>query len=327
MIVIFAGLLWYVGVSTLVSALSKTNFAYVLLAFVPYFLINVLFTIRIMRVLQRQGISATFGKTLLAQYSGMLSSDVTPGRSGYLLTPIYLKNQDIDATASLSCIMGIQSVEFLVKVVGGALALIYLLKFATFSPELVWIGAIGVGLMMLGGVTLAALIWSPRLAAVIRKIVDSKLLGKFMHRISARLDEFAANAMKTRAAIPEILGITILSWILKGCEWYFLGLAVGITNIGWLGFFLLHPLLTAFGFVPLTPSGIGFQEGAVVGIFLLLGVDIRLALAFAILSRALLIIEDLFGVPQIARSAQMGLLATTGRSPLSAQSGDTRSRT
>jgi uncharacterized protein (TIRG00374 family) len=117
--------------------------------------------------------------------------------------------------------------------------------------------------------------------------------------------------MKTRGAIPEIAVITLFSWILKGFEWFFIGLSLGITNIGWLGFFLLHPLITAFGFVPLTPSGIGFQEGVIVGIFVLLGVDIRLALAFAILSRVLLIFEDLIGVPQIAKSAQRGLLATT----------------
>jgi hypothetical protein len=70
-------------------------------------------------------------------------------------------------------------------------------------------------------------------------------------------------------------------------------LALGIAKIRWLGSFLLHPLTTAFGFVLLTPSGIGFQEGAIVGIFLLLGVDIRLALTFAIPSRGLLLIEDL----------------------------------
>ncbi len=160
-------------------------------------------------------------------------------------------------------------------------------------------------------VTLAAIIWSPRVTALLRRIAASNQLSRFTAGIMAKLDQFGENALKTRSAIPEIFAITIASWILKGFEWYFLGLAVGITNIGWLGFFLLHPLITAFGFVPLTPSGIGFQEGAIVGIFLLLGVDIKLALAFAILARALLIVEDLAGVPQIAKSAQLGLFATT----------------
>jgi len=313
MAAIIGGLLWYIGPSTLASTLAQTNPEYVLLAFLPYFLINVLFTIRIMRVLQRQGIRATFGRTLLAQYSGMLTSDVTPGRSGYLLTPLYLKNQNIDASASLSCIMGIQSVEFLVKVVGGALALVFLFTRTSFPVQLVWVGAIGIGLMLLGGFALAAIIWFPRTAVLIRRIANWKLFARFTRGMMSKLDEFGENAAKTRGAIPEILAITLLSWVLKGFEWYFLGLAVGITSVGWLGFFLLHPLLTAFGFVPLTPSGIGFQEGAIVGIFLLLGVDLRHAAVFAILTRALLIVEDLLGVPQIAKTAQLGLFATTGR--------------
>jgi uncharacterized protein (TIRG00374 family) len=313
MAVIVGGLLWYAGVSGLVSVLSETNLTYVSLAFVPYFLINVLFTLRIMRVLRKQGIKATFGKTLLAQYSGMLTSDVTPGRSGYILTPVYLMNQDIATSASLPCILGIQSIEFLVKVLGGALALIFLLNQTSFTRELVVVGSIGIGLMLLGGFALAAIIWFPKTAALIRKIASWKLLARFTGGVMAKLDEFGENAMKTRGAIPEITTVTMVCWVLKGFEWYFLGLAVGITRVGWLGFFLLHPLITAFGFVPLTPSGIGFQEGAVVGIFLLLGVDVRLALAFAILSRALLIVEDLVGVPQIARSIRAGLFATTGR--------------
>ena len=323
MVVIIGVLLWYIGPNTLASTLSQTNPTYVLLAFLPYFLINVLFTIRIMRVLQRQGIKATFWKTLLAQYSGMLTSDVTPGRSGYLLTPLYLKNQNIDASASLSCIMGIQSIEFLVKVLGGALALIFLFNRTSFPPELVWIGSVGIGLMLLGSFVLAAIIWSPRTASLIRRIASWKLLARFTRGMMAKLDEFGENAAKTRGAIPEIFTITIMSWVLKGFEWYFLGLAVGITSVGWLGFFLLHPLLTAFGFVPLTPSGIGFQEGAIVGIFLLLRVDLRHAAVFAILTRGLLIVEDLLGVPQIAKTAQLGLFATTKRqAPMSQPQGN-----
>jgi len=315
MVIIIGALLWYVGINTLVTALKSTNPFYLLLALLSYSVINILFTIRIIRVLQRQGIKATFWKTILSQYAGMLSSDVTPGRSGYMLTSVYLKDQGIETSSSLSCIFGIQSIEFLVKVIGGALALLFLLNQTILTRELFWIASVGIGLMLLGGFALAAIIWFPRTAGLIRRIAGLKMLSRFTAGIMGKLEEFAENSMKTRSAIPEITLITLFSWIVKGFEWYFLGLAVGITKIGWLGFFLIHPLVTAFGFVPFTPSGIGFQEGAIVGVFLLLGIDIRLALAFAILSRALLIIEDLIGVPQIAKSPQHGLFATRGLVP------------
>ena len=305
MILIIGGLIWYVGINTLIIVLTKTNPFYLLFAICAYFGINVLFTIRIVKVLARQGISASFRRTILPQYAGMLSSDVTPGRAGYMLTPLYLTNQNIDPSKSLSCILGIQSIEFLFKVLGGAGALAFLLNRAPLPQQILVLAAIGIGLMMLGGFALAAIIWSPRLGALFKRLAASKHLVRFTGRFVSKLEVFGENAMKTRDAIPLIALVTLSSWILKGFEWYFLGLSIGITNIGWLGFFLLHPLLTAFGFVPLTPSGIGFQEGAIVGIFLLLGVDIRLALAFAILSRGMLIVEDLVGVPQIAKTTHL----------------------
>jgi hypothetical protein len=313
MVLILGGLVWYVGLNTLILVLTKINPAYLLLSFCAYFGINMLFTVRIVRVLERQGIKASFRKTILPQYAGMLSSDVTPGRSGYVLTPLYLTNQNIPTSTSLSCILGIQSIEFLVKVLGGAAAVAFLLTRTPLPRQIIALAVIGIGLMMLGSFALAALIWSPRIATWIRRIAASKYLARSTGRFVAKLEGFGENAMKTRSAIPMIALITFLSWILKGFEWYFLGLSIGITNVGWLGFFLLHPLITAFGFVPLTPSGIGFQEGAVVGIFLLMGVDIRLALAFAILSRGILIFEDLAGVPQIARTTQWHIFSATGK--------------
>ncbi len=314
MAVLMGGLLWYVGFEKLGLALGQVNPAYFLLALLAYFVINALFTFRIMRVLERQGIKVNFWRTILAQYGGMLSSDVTPGRSGYMLTPVYLKDQHVDTSAGMSCILGIQSIEFLVKVTGGIMAVIFLLYETHLTHEVFALVSVGVGLMLVGGLVLAAIIWCPTVASLFRKVVSSKLIVRYMSRVVMKFEMFEENALKIRNAIPEIALISLLSWVAKGFEWYFLGLAVGITRIGWLGFFLLHPLITAMGFIPLTPSGIGFQEGAIVGIFLLLGIDVRVALVFAILSRALLIIEDLIGVPQIARSTQLGIFTTLGSS-------------
>jgi uncharacterized membrane protein YbhN (UPF0104 family) len=104
----------------------------------------------------------------------------------------------------------------------------------------------------------------------------------------------------------------MICWVLKGFEWYFLGAALGITissnfGIAWLGFFLIHPLVTALAFVPITPAGAGVQEFGIVGIMSLLFVNPNTGaiLAFAILARGLLIVEDLVGVPQIVKSTSL----------------------
>ncbi len=97
-------------------------------------------------------------------------------------------------------------------------------------------------------------------------------------------------------------------WILKGFEWWFLGYALGIsqlTGIWWLAFFLIHPLVTALAFIPITPAGIGVQEFGIVGILGLLGVAAPIAGVFALLARGLLIFEDLAGIPQIVKSTSL----------------------
>ncbi len=310
MVVVIGALLWYVGLGSLVTILSKTRMEFVMLAFLAYFGINVLFAIRLRRVLAREGVKTSFGKTLLAQYAGMLTSDVTPGRSGYFLTPVYLADQGVPTSVSLSGILGIQTVEFLFKVFGGVLAVTFLVETVHLSGFLLWISALGIVLMLVGAILLALLSWSDRVIRVFNRIANSKYLARFTGGLISKLEEYKQSAHRTRKSIPEIAALTAACWLLKGFEWYFLGLALGIGQISWLGFFLLHPLVTALGFVPITPSGIGFQEGAIVAVITLvltayavpLETALAAAAAFALLSRMLLIIEDLIGVPQIAKS-------------------------
>ncbi|MGE5638084.1 MAG: lysylphosphatidylglycerol synthase transmembrane domain-containing protein [Chloroflexota bacterium] len=313
MIALIGGLLWYVGIASLITTLSQLKLEYFAVSFLAYFGINVLFAFRLMRVLKRDNVKMSFGKTLLAQYAGMLTSDVTPGRSGYFLTPVYLRDQNVPTSKSLSGILGIQTIEFLAKVAGGVGAIIFLLQnvpsinwlqfgsFAGINLGLL-IAGLGVALMLTGALVLAAFTWSKRAMLFFNRIANSRFLKRFTGGLMGKLEEYKESSQKTRRAIPEIALITLACWLLKGFEWYFLGLALGITQIPWLGYFLIHPLVTALAFVPVTPAGIGVQEFGIIGIFSLIGVASVPAGVFALLSRVLLIVEDLIGVPQIAKS-------------------------
>ena len=242
MALIFAALLWYVGIGSLYDSLLNIKLEYLLLAFLAYFGINLLFTVRLRLVLKKDGIKTSFGKTLLAQYAGMLTSDVTPGRSGYVLTPFYLKDQEVPTSKSLSGILGIQTIEFLAKVAGGIGAVIFLIdvvppqnwdQFGTIAGINLglFIAALGIALMLTGAILLAAFTWSHRAISIFDRIANSRFLKRFTGGLMGKLEEYKESAHKTRKAIPEIVVLTMVCWVLKGFEWYFLGLALGITQI------------------------------------------------------------------------------------------------
>ena len=318
MIAIFAALLWYVGLGSLYEALLNIKIEYLALSFAMYFGINLLFTLRLRRVLAKDGVKTSFGKTLLAQYAGMLTSDVTPGRSGYILTPVYLRDQNVPASKALSSILGIQTIEFLAKVLGGVGAVIFLLQTV---PTQTWdilfpqsiagvnigiiLAVLGIALMLTGAIVLAAFTWSQRAIAIFDRIANWRFLKRFTGGLMGKLEEYKESAHSTRKAIPEIILLTAICWLLKGFEWYFLGYALGITHIPWIAYFLIHPLVTALAFVPILPAGVGVQELGIIGILGLLGVAAGPAGAFALLARGLLIFEDLIGVPQIVKSTSL----------------------
>ncbi|MFQ5998177.1 MAG: lysylphosphatidylglycerol synthase domain-containing protein, partial [Candidatus Bathyarchaeia archaeon] len=120
-------LIWYLSISGLLQPLLMADIRFLALAMLAYFAINLVFAFRIKRVLGKQGYSVGYWKTVFAQYGGMLASDVTPGKAGYLIMPILLKGHGVPVPTGLSCILGIQSVEFFVKVFGSMLAIIFIL--------------------------------------------------------------------------------------------------------------------------------------------------------------------------------------------------------
>ena len=335
MILILLALLWYVGttvpedfkpgeptilrgVDYLYTNLLTVDLGYLLLAFLAYFGINVFFTIRLRRVLSKDKIKTSFGKTLLAQYAGMLTSDVTPGRSGYILTPVYLRDQNVPTSKGLSTVLGIQTIEFLVKVIGGIGAVFFLVQTIPIEtwnqlfPQTIAginigiiVAVFGIALMLVGAIVLAAFTWSQRAIAIFDRIANSRFLKRFTGGLMGKLEEYKESAHSTQRAVPEIIGLTMVCWVLKGLEWYFLGWALGITHIPFIAYFLIHPLVTALAFVPITPAGAGVQEFGIIGILGLLGVAAGPAAVFALLARGILIFQDLIGVPQIVKSTSL----------------------
>jgi uncharacterized protein (TIRG00374 family) len=301
-LLLIVAIVWYIGLHDISQVIFSINGIFLIYASIAYFIVNLLFSIRLKHVIKASRYKVSLKKVLPIQYGGMLASDFTPARSGYFVVPVMLTSENVPVTVGLSSILGIQSIEFLIKMIGGILAIVYLISMVNLSMNLFVLSVIGVTLMFIGAVIIFLAMWWKNAADILIFFKRFPVINRIVGFITPKIRKFQNEARNIRTVIMPILLLTLLSWIFKGLEWYLIGLSLNIDQISFLGFFLLHPLITALSFVPITPSGIGFQEGATVGVLYLLGVSPEVGIVFALLARFLLIIQDVVGIPSLSRA-------------------------
>ena len=116
---------------------------------------------------------------------------------------------------------------------------------------------------------------------------------------------FQEHAKTKKSVFAYAFGFTLLGWLFRGAEWFFIANAVGIP----LGLFysvLLHPLVTLFAFVPVSIAGLGLVEFAgmtIIGNMGLLPVEKagEMVFAFLILDRGMNLLVDLLGLKRLVR--------------------------
>ncbi|HEC56347.1 MAG TPA: flippase-like domain-containing protein [Candidatus Syntrophoarchaeum butanivorans] len=293
-IAIIALILHRLGPYAVYEVFTRIDLSYFIIAAAAYLTYDILMAVRLsylLKVISNHDIP--FQEIFSAHIGGMIASDVTPARSGYFLTPVFLRRKDENLTLieGMAAILAPQGIEFILKVAGsllGAFLLITTLKNVITTP-LLFAGAI---FLVLGGLTLLIL-WSGEESSL-------KILSKIpvMKRF---VDEFARlkeESIKIRSEVPFILLLYMICWVLVALQWMFIGKSLGF-NLSFPIYFLLHPLLSILAFVPITPAGLGVMESGMIGVLYLFGIDPAMGFAFSLLVRANTIAVDLIGIREV----------------------------
>jgi hypothetical protein len=290
-IIIIAFILYKLGPEAVYETLKQVDLAYFILAGSAYLAYNTAMAIRLkylMKVISKENLP--FRDVFFAHMGGMIASDVTPARSGYFLTPVLLKRkgENLTITAGMAAILAPQGIEFILKVVGSLLGIFLLISSVanTIITPLLFAGVI----FMLLGIIILVFLWTSE-ASSLKIISKIPLMKRFVDEFSRLKDE----SIKIRSEIPFILLLHMIGWVLIALQWALLGRSLGI-DLGYIAYFLLHPLLSLLAFVPITPAGFGLMEGGTTGVFALLGIDPAVAFAFSILVRINTIGVDIIGL-------------------------------
>lgn len=252
------------------------------LAVILYLLINLTQAYRIKLIIQSQGYGdISIIKVFWAHMVGTLFAEATPGRTGYLSIAYFLKEDtDVRLSHGLHSIPYIYSLDFIIKAIATSLAIVYLSLTLAIPIEsvraLMIVVAFGI---------LIAVFFILMLFGVYPRPIES-FLGRwvFGKRILETLQLFRQSTLKTRRILFLVIGLSLLSWLLWGLNFYVIGFSLGL-HLPFLTFLFMQPVASLLSVVPITIGGLGFIEAGLTGIIVLYGISFERALAFALLSR------------------------------------------
>jgi len=277
-----------------ISVLSEIDPFYFIIACFSYLCLNFVLSFRLTLLLKKIGYNIKYMPVFFSHMGGMIVGDITPGRSGYFLTPPILKKKTgVHITDGMACIFAPQAVEFILKVGGAIAAFLYISGISANSKNLLIYVTSGAFLLMAAGIMMLIISWH-----------NEKMTMKFMNSIpflnkfSENLFSFKERSIQIKGSINIILILYFIGWFFAALHWFYLGKALGI-ELPFFTFFLLHPLISILMFVPISPAGLGLMEGGMIIVFSLFGISAPIGLAFSVLVRVSILMVDLIGLKTV----------------------------
>ena len=191
------------------SLLTHLDIGFILLAGLCYFLNNLLMAYRIKKILFAMGENIRLRVTFFSHMAGMLLSDFTPARSGYLYVAIALNDRDVPMEKGIATITSTYLYDLTFKMIVAILGAYFLYSYI-FADRLS-LAIITTFLLIIAVIAGYVIIMHPgeRLRTFLQK-------REFLKKVLV----FGEQSRSIQKFAPFILSITLIGWILRGLQWF-----------------------------------------------------------------------------------------------------------
>jgi len=247
-------------------------------------------------------------KMMMASFAGQLLSDVTPVRSGYFMTPFFLKQlASIPVERGMTGVLATGGVNSLVKVAICLVGLGYFASYLSLPAEITNALLVGVTVLLVAGAFLLLLMWESRLSKLVAKFERAPLIGKRLSRFIEMFSNVQEEGRKIRKYLIFVAVLILLSVLANGTALYLIFNGVWYPSLSLLDFFFIASFASVLMYVPITVAGLGVQEaGYVLLLHLLLGLPLSAInprfVAFALMARVLFTGTDIIGVSPMLKA-------------------------
>jgi uncharacterized protein (TIRG00374 family) len=198
------------------SLLVQVDAWFLLLACFCYFLNNLLMAYRLKKLLLNMGENIRLRLVFFSHMAGMLLSDFTPGRSGYLYVAFALNRKGVPLPKGIAAITSTYIYDLLFKISLAIIAVYYFYTSITGLP---------VGYILYLIVILLLLI----IAGYFLIMYPGQVLQNFCQQNTylKYILDLGEQSRSIQRMAPYILSVSCIGWVLRGLEWYFVALAIG----------------------------------------------------------------------------------------------------
>lgn len=252
--------------------------------------------------LRRSNPDAPLRQMLMASFAGQLLSDVTPVRSGYFLTPVFLNQlAGIPVEKGMTGVLATGGINSFVKVVVCLVGLGYFTSRLPLPPEITDSLLVGIIVLLIAGVFLLLLMWDKRLSKLVAKFEKIPLIGKKLTKFTSMFSNVQNEGRKIRYSLIFVAALILLSILANATALYFIFNGVWYPSLHLIDFFFIAAFASVLTYIPITIAGLGVQEA---GYVLLLHILLEMPLspinpqlvAFALITRALFTGTDIIGI-------------------------------
>ncbi len=302
-IILIAILILYINPNSFFSIISKANIYYLLASTLFLILMHLTMAYRIRYLASTINEDISMMVAFNTHMLGMLLSDITPGRIGYLMSPVYLKVKGLNGHKAAFSVITAQPFDMMFKFIGVVLGII------TLGYKLLPINLLVILFLLSLFMTffIFLLVFSKRFLSLLfniyRMVSHFPLilnLNLHIERLFSSIKNMQSLAKSISRYGLKLSALVFLGYTFRVLNWLFAALAFNIV-LQPLLFYIIQPLVSIIDFLPLpSAAGTGFSEfgmGLALSVF---DIPIKLSITYAIFIRLQSITVDLLGILPLA---------------------------
>ncbi|MFA4825949.1 MAG: lysylphosphatidylglycerol synthase transmembrane domain-containing protein [Methanoregula sp.] len=281
-IALFLIILSRINLNTLIEIIAHTNILLLILACFVNGIAIVLKSLKWKIIVNSVKPDFSLRESVVAFFVGFSFSTITPAKLGDFIKVLYITDENCGLGKSLSTIVIDRLIDIILLF---SIAFIGIYGFSVFYHiEILSIGTI---ILIITGILAGVYIVlnRPLLSALLKPFFNIFVPKHLKSKVTLYYDDFFTGLFTfyhDRVRFFSSIGIGIISWIPPFLYGYLLALSIGI-DTGVLFFVLVIPVLSLLDLLPISISGIGTRDVALIFLFGLKGISPEQAVAFSLL--------------------------------------------